>query len=173
MLVRVHLSIEHLLKCTVEDWLVSVAWSLSRSFQRPDGSWALIPGADLMNHSPDAVNKYSAHDNQNFVVRASRDYLVEPGETPVQLTINYGSEGKSNVQLMLHYGMIQVGNSRDCIKLRIGPSHSTYVKRNGALTKRFLKLVATVSISFAHSLWFEVCTPGRRGSVTHNGHSSG
>ena len=170
MLVRVHLSIEHLLKCTVEDWLVSVAWSLSRSFQRPDGSWALVPGADLMNHSPDAVNKYSAHDNENFVVRASRDYLAEPGGKPVQLTINYGSEVKSNLQLMLHYGMIQVGCSRDCIKLTIGPFHSTYVKRNGALTKRFLKLVATVSTSLPRSLCFEVWYHCRRGSVMHNGH---
>ncbi|TYJ21367.1 hypothetical protein E1A91_A08G059300v1 [Gossypium mustelinum] len=124
--------------------LVTFRWSFGILLSRlvylysMDGKVALVPWADMLNHSRE-VETYLNYDKSSQAVVFTTDRAYQPGE---QVFISYGK--KSNAELLLSYGFVpkQGTNLNDSVELPLSLkiSDKCYKQKLKALMKHGLSV---------------------------------
>merc|ERR1712070_1350985 len=127
-------------------------WAMSMLFSRAvnlkeDAMLALVPYADLLNHSPYSncyfmCNKIPFSDEKEVTLYADRNYAA--GD---QILISYGQ--KSNAELLLLYGFVIDRNLFDEVEISVGlsvedPRHANkleFLRRQGVKEKMTFPLL--------------------------------
>ncbi|XP_019420730.1 PREDICTED: ribulose-1,5 bisphosphate carboxylase/oxygenase large subunit N-methyltransferase, chloroplastic [Lupinus angustifolius] len=117
----------------------SFIWSFGILFSRlvrlpsMDGKVALVPWADMLNHSCD-VGTYLDYDKSSKGIVFTTDRVYQPGE---QVFISYGK--KSNGELLLSYGFVprEGANPSDSVELALSleKSDESYEQKSELLKK--------------------------------------
>ncbi|KAL2482209.1 Rubisco methyltransferase family protein [Forsythia ovata] len=114
-------------------WSFGILFSRLVRLPAMDGRVALVPWADMLNHSCE-VETFLDYDKSSQGVVFTTDRAYEPGE---QVFISYGR--KSNGELLLSYGFVprEGTNPRDSVELSLslGKSDRCYKEKLEALKK--------------------------------------
>lgn len=114
-------------------WSFGILFSRLVRLPAMDGKVALVPWADMLNHSCE-VETFLDYDKSSQGVVFSTDRAYEPGE---QVFISYGR--KSNGELLLSYGFVprEGTNPRDSVELSLSlrKSDKCYKEKLEALKK--------------------------------------
>lgn len=103
------------------EWAFAVLFSRAIMLQS-EGNVALVPYADLVNHSPFCSSYIDMHTtfltgNKNVILYSDRAYSKMD-----QVFVTYGP--KSNAELLLLYGFVIDRNPYNCVDLTVGPDPS-------------------------------------------------
>ncbi|GAB2215101.1 hypothetical protein Drorol1_Dr00019476 [Drosera rotundifolia] len=117
-------------------WSFGILFSRLVRLPSMDGKVALVPWADMLNHSCE-VQTFMDYDNSSKGVVFTTDRAYQPGE---QVFISYGK--KSNGELLLSYGFVpkEGTNPSDLVELPLSleKSDKCYTKKLEALKKHGL-----------------------------------
>ena len=108
---------------TMDEWRWAMAMVHSRTFRIEDEYGrrptrrAMIPGADLLNHSSVDANCDWSSDGETFVISAVRD--IKAGE---EFTLSYGSQ--CDRHFMLFYGFVPEPNPHNKVRLFSDGKHA-------------------------------------------------
>tara|TARA_B110001452_G_C15229526_1_gene425980 strand:+ start:94 stop:1488 length:1395 start_codon:yes stop_codon:yes gene_type:complete len=119
------------------EWAMSMLFSRAINLREAD-CLALVPYADLLNHSPYSqsyftTNKITFTKEKEVVLYADRTYSRDD-----QVLISYGQ--KSNAELLLLYGFVVDRNLFDEVELSVGlsPEDERYEEKNDFLAQQGL-----------------------------------
>lgn len=119
-------------------WSFGILFSRLVRLPSMDGRVALVPWADMMNHSCE-VETFLDYDKSSQGVVFTTDRAYQPGE---QVFISYGR--KSNGELLLSYGFVprEGTNPRDSVELSLSikKSDKCYKEKFEALKKQCLSV---------------------------------
>ena len=108
---------------TMEEWRWAMAMVHSRTFRIEDEYGrrptrrAMIPGADLLNHSSVDANCEWTSDGKTFVISAARD--IKAGE---EFTLSYGNQ--CDRHFMLFYGFVPDPNPHNRVRIFADGKHA-------------------------------------------------
>ncbi|XP_015961650.1 uncharacterized protein LOC107485623 [Arachis duranensis] len=102
-----------------------------------DGRVALVPWADMLNHSCD-VDTFLDYDNLSKGIVFTTDRPYQPGE---QVFISYGK--KSNGELLLSYGFVPREGANSCDSIELSVS----LKKSDKSYKEKLELLKKYGLS--------------------------